>query len=228
MSEQRSPDWTRARLGKATASRIADVVATTRSGGYATSRANYAAELACERLTGRPAETYVSAAMRWGVEKEPEARQLYAFVFDAPVQAVGFLDHPTLAMAGASPDGLVGDDGLIEIKCPISATHFETLIGRSAPTRYITQMQWQMAVTGRAWCDYVSYDPRLPFDLQLFVQRIARDEARIAGLEREVRSFLDEVDALVAFLSRKAVEGVFVDRARGVRADVSSALEAVA
>jgi putative phage-type endonuclease len=197
--EQRSADWYSARLGKATASRIADIIARTKS-GHSTSRANYAAQLVCERLTGVAAEGFVSAAMVWGIEKELEARGLYEFEHDAQVVKVGFLDHPSIAMSGASPDGLVGEAGLIEVKCPITATHLETLLGRSVPGRYVTQMQWQMAVTGRSWCDFVSYDPRLPLHLRLSVQRLHRDAALIAELEGEVSSFLVEVDATLAKL----------------------------
>jgi putative phage-type endonuclease len=197
--EQRTPDWLAVRLGKATSSRIADIIARTKS-GYSTSRANYAAQLVCERLTGVAAETYQSAAMVWGIEKEPDARRLYEFEQDVAVRDAGFFDHPTLAMSGASPDGLVGEEGLLEVKCPITATHLETLMGRTIPGKYLTQMQWQMAVTGRAWCDFVSYDPRLPADLRLFIQRVPRDAILIGALEREVARFLAEVQATIAKL----------------------------
>jgi putative phage-type endonuclease len=199
--EQRSPEWRAARLGKVTSSRIADVVARTRT-GYSTSRANYAAELVCERLTQKAAEGFVSAAMVWGLQKEPEARRLYEFERDVEVRTIGFIDHPRIGMSGASPDGLVGDDGLVETKCPITAKHIESVLGRTIPVKYLAQMQWQMAATGRAWCDFVSYDPRLPAELRLFVRRIARNETIIAELEREVRGFLAEVDALVVKLRR--------------------------
>jgi putative phage-type endonuclease len=192
-------DWRAARLGKATSSRIADIVARTKS-GYSTSRANYAAQLVCERLTGVATETFQSAAMAWGIEKEPEARRLYAFEHDVAVRSVGFLDHPTLAMSGASPDGLVGEDGLVEIKCPITATHLDTVLGRAIPGKYLTQIQWQLAVTGRRWCDFVSYDPRLPADLRLFTQRVPRNAILIGALEREVERFLAEVEATIAKL----------------------------
>jgi putative phage-type endonuclease len=205
ITRQRTPDWEAARLGKATASRIADIIASTKS-GYAASRANYAAQLICERLTGVKAEAFESAAMRWGQEKEGEALEVYAFEQDADVTQVGFLDHPTVPMAGASPDGLVGDAGLVEIKCPLSATHIETLLGQAPPGRYVAQMQWQMAVTGRLWCDFVSYDPRLPLDMRLFVRRIARDERMIASLEREVATFLSEIDAVIGKLKGLALE----------------------
>ena len=200
MLKQRTPEWEAARLGKATASRIADVIAKTKS-GYAASRANYAAELVCERLTGAKAEAYESPAMRWGAEKEAEALALYAFEQDADVTLIGFLDHPKIAMSGASPDGLVGDVGLVEVKCPMTATHIETLLGQAPQTRLLAQMQWQMAVSGRAWCDFVSYDPRLPLPMRLFVRRIQRETALITALEREVRTFLAEVEATVDRLS---------------------------
>ena len=197
--EQRTPDWLAVRLGKATSSRIADIIARTKS-GYSTSRANYAAQLVCERLSCAPAETYQSSAMVWGIEKEPEARRLYTFEKDAAVRPAGFLDHPTVKMSGASPDGLVGEDGLVEIKCPITATHIDTVLGRAIPGKYLTQMQWQLAVTGRRWCDFVSYDPRLPADLRLFTERVPRNAILIGALEREVERFLAEVEATLAKL----------------------------
>lgn len=200
MIVQGSPEWFKARLGKATASKIADIVARTKS-GPAASRINYLAQLVVERMTGIAPETFSNAAMAWGTEKEPEARAAYAFLHaDAPVSEVGFIDHPRIPMAGASPDGLVGDDGLLEIKCPQTATHIETLTGETVPSRYLTQIHWQMACTGRAWCDFVSFDPRMPDDLQLFVKRVERDEAVIADLEREVEAFLTEVSERVGQL----------------------------
>ena len=203
--EQRTPEWHAARLGKATGSRIADIVAKTKA-GYSTSRVNYAAQLVCERLTGVAGESFVSAAMQWGSEKEPEAQRLYAFEHDTEVVKVGFLDHPKIAMSGASPDGLIGEVGLIEVKCPITATHIDTLLGQTIPGRYRTQMQWQLAVSGRRWCDFVSYDPRLPADLRLFTRRVHRDAAMIAALEREVTGFLAEVGDTLARLARLAPE----------------------
>jgi putative phage-type endonuclease len=201
--EQRTPEWQAARLGKATGSRIADIVARTKA-GYSTSRANYAAQLVCERLTGIAAESFVSGAMQWGSEKEPEAQRLYAFEHDVEVIEVGFLDHPSIDMSGASPDGFIGEAGLIEVKCPLTATHIDTLLGQAIPGRYLTQMQWQMAVCGRQWCDFVSYDPRLQADLRLFTRRVHRDEALIAALEREVMAFLGEVSDTLARLTRLA------------------------
>jgi putative phage-type endonuclease len=194
---QRTPAWRTARLGKVTGSRIADVIARTKA-GYSTSRANYATQLVCERLTGVPAETYVSPAMQWGIDHEADALRLYEFECDVDVSPVGFLGHPGVPLAGASPDGLVGCSGLVEIKCPLTATHIETLSGRAPPSKYLAQVQWQLAVTGRSWCDFVSYDPRLPFELQLYVHRVRRDEAIVAALEQEVCGFLGEVAELIA------------------------------
>lgn len=191
--DQRTPEWYAARAGKVTASRVADVVAKTKS-GYSASRANYMAQLVCERLTGQQQESYQNAAMQWGTETEPLARSAYEMQKDVFVSETGLVDHPTIAMAGASPDGLVGDDGLIEIKCPNTATHIENLLSNSAPANYVIQMQWQMACTGRKWCDFVSFDPRMPEDLQMMVVRVERDDEQIAMLESEVVKFLGEVD----------------------------------
>ncbi len=196
---QGSPEWKAARAGKVTASRVADVVARTKT-GWGASRANYMAELIAERLTGVAAEGYTNAAMQWGTDHEPDARAAYEFRRDVEVAQVGFVPHPTIAGAGASPDGLVGDLGLVEIKCPNTATHIDTLIGQAIPAKYVTQMQWQMACTGRAWCDFVSFDPRLPESMAVFVDRVHRDDELIASLEKDVRDFLAELDEKVARL----------------------------
>ena len=197
--EQRSPEWFAARLGKVTASRVADVIAKTKTGPSA-SRVNYAAELIAERLTGCPTEKFSNAAMQWGTDNEAGARNAYSFRTDSDVAEVGFIDHPAILMSGASPDGLIGDVGLIEIKCPNTATHLDTLEGQAVPAKYIVQMQWQMACTGRAWCDFASFDPRLPEAMRLFVKRVHRDAAHIAELEAEVSAFLAEIDRRVTFL----------------------------
>jgi putative phage-type endonuclease len=189
---QGSEEWLAIRCGKATASRVADIVARTKT-GYGASRTNYLAELVAERLTGVPAERYQNSAMQWGVDTEAEARTAYEFYADADVQQVGFIAHPTIGETGASPDGLVGDAGMLELKCPNTATHIETLLGQSVPGKYVTQIQWQLACTGREWCDFASYDPRLPESMRLFVKRIERDNAKIAELEGEVIAFLQEV-----------------------------------
>jgi putative phage-type endonuclease len=198
--EQRTEEWFAARLGRVTASRVADVIAKTKT-GYGASRANYAAQLICERLTGVQAETYTNAAMQWGTDREPEALALYEFESGEEVSAIGFVDHPRIAMSGASPDGLCGDVGLVEVKCPITATHLDTLLGQTVAGKYVTQIQWQLACTGRQWCDFVSFDPRLPADLRLFVKRVERDDALIEELEVEVIAFLVEIDAKLAALS---------------------------
>lgn len=196
MIEQRSPEWHAQRLGKVTASRVADVVARTKT-GWGAMRANYRAQLVGERLTGVVAESFVSAAMAHGTETEPEARSAYCFYHGVDVEQVGFVPHPTIPMSGASPDGLVGCDGLVEIKVPNTSTHIETLLEGAVPGKYRLQMMWQMACTGRKFCDFVSYDNRLPEDMRLFVRRIERCEQTISELEAEVRVFLAEVDDTV-------------------------------
>jgi len=198
--DQRSAEWFAARLGKATASKIADIIAKTLKGAAASGRKNYAAQLVAERLTGVPAETFTNAAMQWGMDTEAEARDAYRQHSLNEVKECGFVDHPTIAMSGASPDGLVDDDGLVEIKCPNTAGHIETLLGKAAPAKYVTQMMWQMACTGRAWCDFVSYDPRMPEEMRLIVIRLRRDDKMIAELESEVATFLTEVEDTVARL----------------------------
>lgn len=197
---QGSDEWKAARCGKVTASRVADVVARTKT-GWGAGRANYMAELIAERLTGIPADSYTNAAMQWGIDHEGEARDAYAFLIGQETEEVGLVAHPTIADTGASPDGLVGDDGLVEIKCPNTATHIETLLGQSVPAKYVTQMQWQMACTGREWCDFVSYDPRMPEALRLFVKRLERDDDRVNELEAEVQLFLRELDDKLAALT---------------------------
>lgn len=189
---QGTDEWKQARLGRVTASRVADVIAKTKS-GYSASRANYMAELIAERLTGVPADKYTNAAMAWGTATEDEARAAYEFQAGVVVETVGFVAHPAILWSGASPDGLVGDDGLVEIKCPNTATHIDTLLGGSIPAKYVTQMLWQMACTGRAWCDFVSYDPRLPGAMSIFVNRLERDEERLAEITKDVEAFLIEL-----------------------------------
>lgn len=203
--EQRTEEWFAARLGKVTASRVADLMAKTKS-GYSASRANYMAELICERLTEAKAERFTNAAMQWGTDVEPQARDAYCFMFDAEVVETGFALHPSIADFGASPDGLVGDAGLIEIKCPNTATHIETLLSEAVPAKYMTQMQVQMACTGRDWCDFVSFDPRCPAELQMWVHRVPRDPAAIAEIEGEVQAFLLELDAKLGALREKYME----------------------
>lgn len=189
---QGSEEWKALRLGKVTASRVADVIAKTKS-GYSASRANYMAQLIAERLTGTLAETYINAAMQHGTDTEPEARAAYEFYQGVTVEEIAFVPHPKIDQAGCSPDGLVGDDGLVEIKCPNTATHLDTLLGQSVPSKYEAQMQFQMACTGRQWCDFVSYDPRMPENMRVFVKRLNRDDRRIKEIEGEIASFLLEM-----------------------------------
>lgn len=196
--EQRTEDWFAARLGKVTASRVADVIAKTAK-GYSASRDNYMAQLVCERLTGKPTEGFSNAAMEWGTAQEPNARVAYSAKTGELVEEVGFIQHPAIGNAGASPDGVVGV-GLVEIKCPNTATHLEYVLDGKPPQKYVTQMQWQMACTKAEWCDFVSYDCRLPEHLQLLVVRIPRDTGYIQMLEDEVKTFLMELEAKLAKL----------------------------
>lgn len=200
--EQRTKEWFAARLGKVTASRVADVIAKTKT-GYSASRDNYMAQLICERLTGQQGESFTNAAMQHGTETEPLARSAYENSRSLLVKEVGFINHPRIEMSGASPDGLVADDGLVEIKCPNTATHIDTLLSQKVPTKYITQMQWQMLCCQRKWCDFVSFDNRLPENLQLFIQEVEFDPEYCAMLEKEVSQFLAELDSKVAKLKEK-------------------------
>ena len=203
MIEQGTPEWHAERCGKATASKIADIIATTKSGPSA-SRKNYLAQLVAERLTGTVAESYTNGPMQWGKDNEAQARDAYAFLKGLDVEPAPFVNHPSIAMSGASPDGFVGSDGLLEIKCPLTATHIETLLGGKIEGKYITQMQWQMACTGTIWCDFVSYDPRMPEHLAIWVKRVARNDAVIEELEGAVRVFLAEVGSTVKALEAYA------------------------
>ena len=205
--EQRTEEWFKARLGKVTASRVADVIAKTKS-GYSASRDNYMAQLICERLTGQQAESFTNAAMQWGTETEPLARSAYEAYADIMVEELGFVPHPKIEQSGASPDGLVGLFGMLEIKCPNTATHIDTLLTQSVPTKYITQMQWQMRCCERQWCDYVSFDPRLSQDLQLFVKRVEFDASYVAMLEEEVNLFLKELDNKITKLTNLKAKNV--------------------
>lgn len=202
--EQGSDEWKAERCGKVTASRIADMMAKTKS-GWGASRSNYRAELVIERLTQAPTEKFSNAAMAWGTEKEPEARLIYELMHDVEVRQVGMIRHATIANTLASPDGLVGDSGMLEIKCPQSNTHIETLLSGTVPSKYLFQIAWQMACAGPhiAWTDFVSFDPRMPASMQLFVKRVERDTALIAELEREVPLFLKEVDDTVEKLMQR-------------------------
>lgn len=191
--EQGTTEWFEARRGKVTASRVADVISKTKS-GWGAGRKNYEAQLIAEILTGTVADSFTNAAMQWGTDTEPQARKAYEFAQDCDVVEVGFVDHPTIKGTGASPDGLVGVDGMLEIKCPNTATHLDTLLTQKVPAKYNTQMQWQMACCERQWTDFVSFDPRLPVNLNMFCQRVDRDDEMIAILESDVLGFLAEMN----------------------------------
>jgi putative phage-type endonuclease len=191
--EQRTDEWFAARLGCVTASRTADVMAKTKS-GYSASRGNYMAQIITERLTGKKADGFSSAAMQWGTETEPQAQTAYEIMTGEDVLEDGFVAHPTIKGFGASPDGLVSSDGLVEIKCPNSATHIDTLLSEKVPERYVTQMQVQMMCCQREWCDFVSFDPRLPGDMNFWMKRVWADEDRQKEIETEVRLFLLEAE----------------------------------
>jgi putative phage-type endonuclease len=207
--EQGSEAWFAQRAGKVTASRIADVMAKTKS-GYGAARANYMAELLVERLTGAKAERFQSAEMRWGIETETQARDAYSFFTGAEVSPASFWEHPSIPMTGASPDGFAFDatgNGLVEIKCPNTATHIETLLTERVPERYELQMLWQMACTGMQWCDFVSFDPRMPGDMQFFCKRVQFHAATVSSIETEVRKFLAELaDKESALVSKYRVK----------------------
>ena len=202
MIEQGTVEWHMQRLGKVTASRIADVLSKGKSGESA-SRKNYRTELLVQRLTGLPGESFTNAAIEHGINTEPMARIAYEAEMGRFVNQIAFLDHPTIANYGCSPDGLVDKDGLIEIKCPNSSTHIDYLLDDKPPAKYVPQMQCQMAVTGRKWCDFVSFDPRLPDDLRLFVVRLERDQEYIEAMEAEVQKFLSEVDEMFTKLKER-------------------------
>ncbi len=194
--DQQSPEWLHARCGCVTASRVKDVIAKLKSGKESASRASYKMELLAETITGSAAEHYVSAPMMHGIETEPLARNMYEIERGIEIERVGFVLHPTIKRSGASPDGLIGDDGILEIKCPQTTTHLGYFMEGIMPEEYVPQVQWQLACTGRKWCDFVSYDPRLPADFGLFIVRFERNEEAICQMEAEVKQFRAELDAM--------------------------------
>ncbi len=201
---QGSEEWLAARAGKVTASRMDAVLAKIKT-GEAAARRDYRMQIVAEILTGKPQESsFINAEMQWGIDHEELACSAYEIATDCLVDAVGLVLHPTIERSAASPDRLVGTDGLLEIKCPKTATHLNYLLDGVLPKDYQPQMLWQMACTGRAWCDFVSYDPRLPERMQLFRVRLQRDEERIKELETEVLKFLGEVDKMLETVRRFA------------------------
>lgn len=196
--EQRTPEWFECRLGKVTASKINAVKAKLKSGGESAERRNYRAQLVCERLTGTKQDGgFTNAAMQWGTDAEPLARAAYEAHTGELVSEIGFIDHPTILMSGASPDGMVGDDGMLEIKCPNTSTHIDWILDGGVPSEHQGQMLWQMACAEKQWCDFVSFDPRMPQHLQLMIVRLHRDDDRIAEITQEVAKFLDEVEETI-------------------------------
>ena len=200
--EQGTPEWHQLRLGKVTASRVADILAKTKTGPSA-SRNNYLIELALQRVTKALEESYTNSAMEWGIQTEPQARVAYEVKTNNFVDQVAFIDHPTIANFGCSPDGLVGSDGLIEIKCPNSATHWSYIKDNAPPNKYFIQMQAQMAVTGAKWCDFVSFDPRMPERSQLLIVNVPRDPEFISSMEEEIKQFLSEVEVEVNLMEKR-------------------------
>lgn len=204
--QQGTPEWLQARAGKVTASRISDILAKGKGTAEAATRLDYKYQLVTEILTGRPAEDgFTNAAMQWGTEQEPFARAAYEMFTDCIVDQVGMVIHPRIERGAASPDGLVNSHGLVEIKCPKTQTHINYLTAGIVPSKYEPQMSWQLACTERLHCDFASFDPRLPEDLQLFVVPFKRNDDRIAEIEAEVEKFLSEVDAIVAKLRGRRV-----------------------
>jgi putative phage-type endonuclease len=200
MIKQGTDEWKIMRLGKATASRIPDVVAETKS-GPAASRATYMGELIAERLTGTWSDKFTSAAMQHGTDFEDEARKAHAFYAGVEILQVPFVDHPKILMSGASPDGLIaGLAGGVEIKCPNTSTHIEYMLSGVIPKKYIIQMMWQAACCDLQWVDFVSYDPRLPEEMRYWTKRVHRDDEMIADLEAKVQAFLNEIDEKIAAL----------------------------
>ena len=200
MMDQGTPEWLAERAGKVTASALSNVMMAKTTAGYQ----NYMAQLICERLTGQPVETFKSAAMEHGNETEPQARAMYDLETGNEVTECGFIPHPSLAQSGASPDGLIGSDGLMEIKCPQPAKHIKNLMGGSIDKAYALQMQWQMECTGRDWCDFVSFNPSFPDHLQLHVQRVVRDAEAVEEIKAAVTAFLADLDAKLRALEARA------------------------
>ena len=202
MIEQGTPEWHELRRGKVTASRVADILAKTKT-GTSVSRQNYLIELALQRTTKTIEPSYTNAAMEWGTATEPQARVAYEVSTNNFVDQVPFIDHPKIQGFGCSPDGLVGADGLLEIKCPNSATHWEYFKAKEPPKKYFIQMQAQMAVTGAKWCDFVSFDPRMPERSQLLIVNVRRDPEFILYMEAEINQFLEEVSTEVKLMENQ-------------------------
>ncbi|WP_273718099.1 MULTISPECIES: lambda exonuclease family protein [Bartonella] len=205
--EQRTAQWFQARLGKVTASNIYNVISKTAKGTPTSKYEDYKIKLITERLISEASPYYETEDMRWGIEHEEDALREYAFIYDTDVTQCGFIQHPTIKMAGASPDGLIDKDGLIEIKCPRSTTHMRFFINNEIKPEYLAQMQFQMACTERKWCDFISYDPRFAGDsshLRMKIKRIHRDEKQIEQINQAVENFLAEIEREIQRISTKA------------------------
>ena len=202
--EQGTEAWLEIRRGKVTASKMKDVMAKGRGKEPSKTRQKYMTQLLVERLTGQSEDFYVNAAMEWGTEHEPQARLVYEFLHDVEVKQIAFADHPTVEMFGASPDGLIGDDGGLEIKCPLSSTHIEWMLADEVPVEHVKQMMTCMAVTGRKWWDFMSYDPRMPQHLQTFVKRLDRDEQMVVKIEDATQKFNAELSERIEQLNQLA------------------------
>jgi putative phage-type endonuclease len=199
--EQGTAFWRELRRGLVTASRCADVIATIKKGKEeAAPRRNYRWELICEILTGQPTEQFVTREMQWGADQEPFARAAYEMEQDVMVETCGFVIHPEIPRFGASPDGLVGSDGMIQIKCPNTSTHLTWMVSGSIPVEHAVQMLAELSCTGRQWNDFVSFDPRLPKHLQLYIRRFTRKHVLVEKLESQVVHFNAEVDEMLAQL----------------------------
>lgn len=195
---QRSGGWFADRCGKVTASRIKDI------GAKPVKGKKYNAltlTILSERITGVQEETPTSKAMQWGIDQEENAIAAYENETGNFVKGTGLIDHPVIKLSGASPDGLVNLDGQIEVKCPSTATHLNTLLTKEIPVEYIPQITWQLACTRREWCDFVSYDPRLPEHLQLVVIRVNAEDLDIAGIEQSVIQFNQKIHQIIAELN---------------------------
>jgi len=193
---QGSPEWITARLGFVSASNIDSVMSKGKS-GEAIGRKKYKTRLVAERLTGQPVESYSNDAMAWGVQTEGEARMAYEAATGTFVDQTGFWKHPEIQWVGCSPDGLIGEDGGCEYKCPNTTTHLDYLFTQEIPSDYYKQIQMNLWVTGRKWWDFCSYDPRLPEKNRLFIKRVERDNPMIEAMELEVKQFLKEVEELI-------------------------------
>lgn len=198
---QRHDEWLADRVGKITASRVKGIDAKPQKGKALNATM---LELLKERLTGEVTELRINEAMQWGIDQEPYAIAAYENITGNFVIGCGLIDHPTISMSGASPDGLISDDGLLEAKCPNTTTHLNTVLTQQVPDEYIPQITWQMACTGRLWCDFVSYDPRLPESMQTVIIRVMRDDVDIEALENDVAACNAKLNEIIENLTNKA------------------------